>query len=343
MTEIVDAIRVLTGIPGTSGDEGKVRSAIIEMIAPYADEIQTDPLGNLIVFKKGKATPKNRILYCAHMDEVGFIITHIEDSGLLRFAPVGGIDSRVVVGKAVEVGENRLRGVIGTKAMHHQDEKEREEAVPLDKLFIDIGAKDKTDALAYVSPGGRAVFYSEFREFGDGCILSKALDDRAGCALLVQLIKSELPYDSWFAFTVQEETGCTGAVTAGYAAAPDISIVVEATTASDIAGVSADKQVCALGKGPVISFMDKGAVYDAGLYSLALKTAKENGIPAQPKSGVFGGNDSRSLQTARDGARILAVSLPCRYIHSPSNMLCADDIGRTYELLFELNGNLQEL
>jgi len=340
---MINTIRILTDIPGTSGDEGRVRDAIMEMVSPYADTVQVDPLGNLIAFKKGKRTPKNRLLYCAHMDEVGFIVTFIEDSGLLRFAPVGGIDSRVVVGKAVEVGDNRLHGVIGTKAVHRQSDKEKEDVLPFDKLYIDIGAKDKEDAERHVSPGDRAVFYSGFREFGEGNILAKALDDRAGCALLIELMKSELDYDSYFAFTVQEETGCTGAVTAGYSVDADISVVVETTTASDIAGVGGDKQVCALGKGPVISFMDKGSVYDGELYRLALRAAKDAGIPTQPKAGVFGGNESRSLQVARDGARILAVSLPCRYIHSPSNMLRVPDIGYTRDLLLMLNSRMGDL
>jgi len=180
-------------------------------------------------------------------------------------------------------------------------------------------------------------------ETGDGSIVAKSLDDRAGCALLVELMKTTLPYDCRFAFTVQEETGCTGAVTAGYTTAPDISIVVESTTASDIAGVSSDKQVCVLGGGPVISFMDRGAVYDSELYNVALQTAKDIGVPAQPKTGVFGGNDSRSIQTARDGAKIMAVSMPCRYIHSPSNMLRVSDIHHTQDLLKALCGVLGDL
>jgi endoglucanase len=277
------------------------------------------------------------------MDEVGFIITHIEDSGLLRFEAVGGIDSRVVVGKAVEVGDARIYGVIGTKAIHQTEEKDREEPLKLDKLTIDIGAKSAAEAGALISPGDRAVFYSEFREFGDGNILSKALDDRAGCALLVSLIQEDLLYDCAFSFTVQEETGCTGAITAAYAVKPDIAIAVEATTASDIAGVEPGKEVCRLGGGPVVSFMDRGTVYDSRLFRLAMDTAKRHGIPAQVKEGVFGGNESRSLQVAQGGAHTLAVSLPCRYIHSPSNMLRATDIDHTQSLLAKLIEDMGEV
>jgi endoglucanase len=343
VTNFIQTIRTLADIPGVSGDEGSVRDAILTMIRDRVERVEIDPLGNLIVYKKGKRTPKNKILLSAHMDEVGFIITHVEESGLLRFEAVGGIDSRVVVGKAVEVGVARIYGVIGTKALHQTEEKDREEPLKLDKLHIDIGARDAAEAGALVSPGDRAVFHSAFREIGDGNILSRALDDRAGCALLVELIRGDLPCDCAFSFTVQEETGCTGAVTAAYTVQPDIAIAVETTTASDIAGVESGKEVCRLGGGPVISFMDRGTVYDSRLYRLAMDTAKRHGIPAQAKEGVFGGNESRSLQAAQGGARTLAVSLPCRYIHSPSNMLRTADIDHTATLLAKLIEGMGDL
>jgi endoglucanase len=336
MTEYIQTIHTLADIPGVSGDEGKVREAILAMIRDHADSVDVDPLGNLIVFKRGKRTPKNRILLSAHMDEVGFIITHVEESGLLRFAAVGGIDSRVVVGKAVEVGDARIYGVIGTKAIHQTEEKDREEPLKLDKLHIDIGAKSASEAAALISPGDRAVFHSAFREIGEGHILSKALDDRAGCALLIDLIQGELPYDCTFSFTVQEETGCTGAIAVAYSVKPDIAIAVETTTASDIAGVEPGREVCRFGGGPVVSFMDRGTVYDSRLFRLAMDTAKKRDIPAQMKEGVMGGNESRSLQVARGGAHTLAISLPCRYIHSPSNMLRVTDIVHTEHLLAAL-------
>lgn len=343
MNTMMETIKALTEIPGVSGDEHRVREAILSMVDGCAASVTTDALGNLLVFKKGQAVPKNKIVFCAHMDEIGFIITNITDDGLLRFINVGGIDSRVVLGKPVEIGEKRLYGVIGTKATHQSSPQEKEEPIPLDKLYIDIGAKDKAEAEKHVALGDRAVFYSEFRELGEDHIMARALDDRAGCALLVQLIRSDLPYDCHFAFTVQEETGCIGAVTAGYTIAPDISVVVEATTASDIGGVAPDRTVCRFGEGPAVSFMDRGTVYDSQLYHMALALAEEKAIPAQSKTGVFGGNDSRALQVARSGARPMAISLPCRYIHSPSNMLKKSDIQHTFDLLLALNGALGEL
>ena len=332
---IIENLEKLCSLCGVSGWEDPVREEILRQLKGTCD-VRVDALGNVIAHKKGAATPKNKLLLSAHMDEVGFIITYIEDSGLLRFTNVGGIDSRVVVGKAVEIGDARIYGVVGTKAVHLQEEAERSEPLKLDKLTIDIGARDKADALAVVRPGDRAVFSAPFGRMGDGRLYGRALDDRAGCAILLELLGRDLPWDCFFSFTVQEEIGCVGADTVGYELNPDIAIAVEATTASDIAGVDPDKVVCSQGAGPVISFMDRGAVYDRALYTLALETAKRHGIPCQCKAGVFGGNESRSFQTAGSGARILAVSLPCRYIHSPTNLLAEADIHHTAALLEKL-------
>ena len=322
----------LSQIPGVSGWEDAVRAAIIAEISGKC-EYKTDALGNLIAFKKGKKTGKNTVLFSAHMDEVGFIITSIEDSGLLKFATVGGIDSRCVVGRAVEIGDKSVRGVIGTKPIHLQKPAEQESAPSIESLYIDIGAKTKTEAVGHIRLGDRAVFKADFTKFGEGMLLGRAFDDRAGCALMVEMINSELLYDCVFSFTVQEETGCTGAITAAWHAEPDISVAIETTTAGDIAGASPDKTVCKLGGGPVISFMDRGTVYDHSLYALAMELAEKRGIPHQSKQGVFGGNESRSLQTARAGSRTLAISLPCRYLHTASNMLAEKDLQSTFDLL----------
>lgn len=330
--ELLQTIAYLSGLAGVSGDEGAVRAAIIELLDGCCT-LHTDPLGNLIAHKKGRKTPSKRLLFSAHMDEVGFIVTHIEENGLLRFAAVGGIDSRVVFGKSVLVGEQCLPGVIGAKALHQLSDQEKETPPKLDELYIDIGAESRKQAEKFVLPGDRVIFDSPFLRFGNGKILAKALDDRAGCALLVHLAKSDLPYDCTFSFTVQEETGCTGGVTAGYTVQPDIAVAVETTTASDIAGVPEDKTVCALGNGPVVSFMDRGTIYDHQLYRLALSAAKEREIPVQTKEGVYGGNESRSLQVAGNGARVIAVSLPCRYLHSPSCVIQQEDVDSTYRLL----------
>ena len=340
MNRIAQLIRTLSDIPGVSGCEDAVRAQIAALIKDSADTLHTDALGNLIAFKKGAKSPKNRIMLSAHMDEVGLIITHIEDDGLLRFDTVGGIDGRVMLGKRVEVGPGRLPGVIGGAAPHHLTEKEKETLPAPDKLFINIGAQNKQQAEQHVSIGERTVFGAQFTELGfeSKRIMGRALDNRAGCALLVELINSPLPYDCHFTFTVQEESGCTGAATVAYMAPSDVVIVVETTTAADIQGTSEAEQICKLGGGPVVSYMDKRTLYDKALYDLAFETAAKNGISCQTKTAVVGGNDAGSIQQAGGGARVLAVSLPCRYLHSPLLMVDKDDVAQTYRLLFELIG-----
>lgn len=328
----LDTIKQLSLINGVSGDEGAVREAILKKIEGHC-EYQLDALGGILAFKKGNKRPKNRVLLSAHMDEVGFIITFIEEDGALRFAPVGGVDPLVTVGKAVRVGKGGHRGVVGLKPIHLLEGEEKNKPPRMEDLLIDIGAKSEKDAKKYVSIGERVAFESDFIEFGQGLIKSKALDDRAGCALLIELICGTLEYDCSFGFTVQEENGCIGGKTIAYLAKADIGIAVETTTAGDIAEVPEHKKVCKLGCGPVVSFMDRGTVYDAELYRDALAAAQEAGIPHQPKRGVAGGNESRSVQTARAGARVLAVSMPCRYLHSPSCVLNESDMENTLRLL----------
>jgi len=329
---MLDILKKITMIPGVSGLEDKVRDEIIPMIKDHC-EYEVDALGNLIAYKKGKSRAKQTILLSAHMDEIGLIITMIEDSGYLRFANVGGIDTRVIAGKAVEIGNAGVPGIIGRKPVHLQEGSERDKAPSIDKLYIDIGAKNKAEAEEYVHVGDRAVFSSNFVEFSESKIIGRAFDDRAGCAMLIDMIRSDLKYDCVFSFTVQEEIGCFGALTVAYRVKPDVAIAVETTTAGDIEGTAPAKKACELGQGPVISFMDRGAIYDYGLYNLALDTAKKRSIPHQVKQAVAGANESRSLQTTGTGSRVLAISLPCRYIHTPSNMLDIGDIGHTRKLL----------
>ncbi len=336
-------IKELSDLAGVSGKEQLVREYIFEQVKDYC-ECRTDNLGNLICFKKGDKTPKNTMMFSAHMDEVGFIVTNITESGLLQFTNIGGIDSRVVVGRCVLVGENKVRGIIATKAIHMVSEKEIDSPAKFKDLYIDIGASSRAEALEVVSLADRVTFVPDFREIGTDFIKNKALDDRAGCALLIDMIKTEnLPYDTWFVFTTNEETGQAGAGPAAFAIGADIGVIVETTTAGDVSGASEDKYVCHMGGGPVVSFMDKGTIYDHELYKLGFDTAKELGIPCQTKRGVFGGNESRAVQAAGKGVRVMAVSMPARYIHSASCMLKGDDIKNTYKLLAALPAKLGEL
>lgn len=320
---------------GTSGDEVRVRDYIINEIKEYST-YEVDNLGSVIAYKKGKKKPNKTVCINAHMDEVGFIITGITSDGYLRFAPVGGIDTKVCLDRAVTVGENRINGVIADKAYHLLEDSEKDKAPSFDKLLIDIGAKSEIEAQSVVSLGDFAYFESDYTELGNGYIKAKALDDRIGCMLMIELIKSELEYDTVFCFNVQEEVGLRGSKCTSFAVGADISIVLEATTAGDLDGVSGADRVCVLGNGGVVSFMDNRTIYDRELYKLAMNTASENDIPVQTKTAVAGGNDAGSIQTSGKGAKVMALSLPCRYIHSPSSVVKKSDIDNTRKLLKEI-------
>ena len=320
---------------GTSGDEVRVRDYIINEIKEYST-YEVDNLGSVIAYKKGKKKPNKTVCINAHMDEVGFIITGITSDGYLRLAPVGGIDTKVCLDRAVTVDENRINGVIADKAYHLLEEGEKDKAPSFDKLLIDIGAKSETEAQSVVSLGDFAYFESDYTELGNGYIKAKALDDRIGCMLMIELIKSELEYDTVFCFNVQEEVGLRGSKCTSFAVGADISIVLEATTAGDLDGVTGADRVCVLGNGGVVSFMDNRTIYDRELYKLAMNTASENNIPVQTKTAVAGGNDAGSIQTSGKGAKVMALSLPCRYIHSPSSVVKKSDIDNTRKLLKEI-------
>ncbi len=320
---------------GTSGDEVRVRDYIINEIKEYST-YEVDNLGSVIAYKKGKKKPNKTVCINAHMDEVGFIITGITSDGYLRFAPVGGIDTKVCLDRAVTVGENRINGVIADKAYHLLEDSEKDKAPSFDKLLIDIGANSETEAQSVVSLGDFAYFESDYTELGNGYIKAKALDDRIGCMLMIELIKSELEYDTVFCFNVQEEVGLRGSKCTSFAVGADISIVLEATTAGDLDGVTGADRVCVLGNGGVVSFMDNRTIYDRELYKLAMNTASENNIPVQTKTAVAGGNDAGSIQTSGKGAKVMALSLPCRYIHSPSSVVKKSDIDNTRKLLKEI-------
>lgn len=326
-------LKDLCNINSTSGDEKEIREFILNEIKDFC-EYNVDSLGSIIAFKKGKKAPKNKVMICAHMDEVGFIITDITSDGYLKFGLVGGIDTKVIVNRVVTV--NGIDGVIGLKPVHLLSDDEKSKSPSLKSLFIDIGAKDREEAEKYVSLGDYAYFKNDYYELGNGMIKSKALDDRIGCMLMIELIKSDLEYDTYFCFNVQEEVGLRGSACTSYSVQSDISVVLESTTAGDLCGVTGGDRVCVLGNGPVVSFMDGRTIYDKDLYNLAMSVAKDNGIKVQTKTAIAGGNDAGAIQTSGKGSRVMAISLPCRYIHSASSVVKADDINETRKLLKEL-------
>ncbi len=317
---MIELLKTLCSLDGVSGCEDNVRDFIRQQAAPYADSIRTDALGNLKVFKKGRKETGNKLLLAAHMDEVGLIITHIQENGFLKFDFVGGVDRRVAIGKPVLIGPNRVPGVIGLKAIHLVSREERKKAPKTDSLYIDIGAKDKASALNLVSLGEYGTFVSEPEEFGQGLFKAKAIDDRVGCAIMLELLREDLPLDVTFAFTAQEEVGTRGAFAAAFSVTPQVALVLETTTAADLPDVSPGKRVCAPGKGPVVSYMDGGTIYDRNLFETLRRLAEGNQIPWQTKEYIAGGNDARTIQRTKTGVRVAAISAAVRYLHAPASV-----------------------
>ena len=327
LTKQLELLKQLCEIDGVSGGEEKVADWLKNHL-PEDCKVRTDALGNLICEKKGKQIPKNKLLFSAHMDEVGFIITYIEESGLLRFSSMGGIDTRVVVGKPVRLESGAL-GVVGAKPIHLQSASDRETVLSYDQLYIDIGAKNREDALQFAQPGDFATFLAAFAVM-------------IGCLLLLDLLCQPLEYDLTVVFSAREEIDAAAGA-AAFAIQPDIAVAVDTNCAADVPGVSAGKQVCALGKGAVLSFQDKGAFMDRELFALAKKLCEEKEIPYQIKNQIVGTTDTAAMSKAGSGCRVLTVAAPVRYVHSPSSMFDPRDLESCARLLRELVGALAQL
>lgn len=337
-------LKALCAVDGVSGSEDKVRAYIEETVRQFSGilETRTDALGNFLVHKKGRCTPKHTLLVGAHMDEVGLIVTEIRQDGRLSVSPVGGVEPDVIIGRAFRL-ENGIPGTVGTQPVHKLSAKARDEKPSAKDLYLDIGAQNREEALRLVSPGDTAVFAAPFTEMGGGCVTSKAIDDRFGCAVMLRLLEGEIPFDTWFGFFVQEEIGLRGSRTAAYRIDPDFALILEATTAADLDGVTGGDCVCRLGDGPVVSFMDRSTIYDKEMYRLAMELAEKNGIGVQTKTRIAGGNDAGAVHLTRDGVRTLAVSVPCRYLHSASCTAKLCDMEESLELTEILLGEIQKL
>ena len=309
-----------------------MRQYLLQQARPHADEIRQDAMGNLLVFKRGRKRPTRTILLAAHMDEVGVIVKSATDDGFLRFAFVGGVDRRVVIGKRVFLGPERVSAVVGMKPIHLASAGERKKIPPLEQLYLDLGADSRAEAERLAAPGTYGVFDDTLTEL-DGDMLSvKALDDRVGCGVMLSLLQQELPVDTWFAFTVCEEVGCRGAFGAAFGLRPEIALILEGTTAADLPGVAGAKRVCVPGQGPVLPFMDGGTVYDRGLFEQLRALAEAHGIPWQTKRRIAGGTDAQAMQRAGSGCRVAAISAAIRYIHSPVSVGCQRDFVQMEQL-----------
>lgn len=321
--ELFDLIQTLTAAHGPSGNEGGVREVIARLAAPYAQEITTDTLGNLIVHKPGQG-PK--VMLCAHMDSIGFIVTHVEEEGFLRVGKLGGV-------APVEALYTPLRFQNGVRGVFVKEEKAEDKGLKLDACYVDIGAKSREEALSMVQVGDTAVYDSPTFCNGDK-VVSPYLDNRIACAILLKVLESlkETPNDLSLVFTAQEEVGLRGARTAAWTIAPDWALAVDVTDVDDTPGTERCGTV-QLGKGAAVKVMDSSVICHPQVVQTLERLAKEQDIPVQRDIMRAGGTDAGAVQAARLGVLTGGVSVPCRYIHTPVEMASLEDAQRCVQLL----------
>ncbi len=334
-------LRKLTEACGAPGQEGEVRNLIRSEIEQYVDELRTDALGNLIAVKNPGA-PGPKVMLAAHMDEVALMIMGIEKNGYLRFRPIGGVDPRVLVAKTVVIGEKRVPGVISSKPIHLQKPEERERPLSLDELLIDIGAKSQEEAEKLVNLGDCAYFATQFEEFGQDKIKAKALDDRVGCAILIEILKDNYNLPLYGVFTVQEEVGLRGAGVAAYQVKPDVALVLEGTTASDVPGTDPHRHATTVGRGPALTVMDRSVIPHPHLVRELIELAEKRAIPYQIRRTNTGGTDAGQIQLTAGGAKAAVIAVPCRYIHSAASVMSKKDFAAALKLVKTYLQELQQ-
>jgi putative aminopeptidase FrvX len=334
--KLVDVLEKLSNANGVTGREDQVRDLLKKLLEPYVDEIRQDKLGNLIAFKKGKKdTPT--VMIAAHMDEIGLMIKNIKKRGFLQFTKIGGIDDRVILAQKVTVHTDQgpLPGVVGSKPVHIQKEEEKKKVIDADKLFIDIGARNKEEAEKMgVQVGDVVSFDTNFIQLGNGVVLGKAFDDRVGCTVLVETMKrlKKVDCNVYAIGTVQEEVGLRGATIAAFQVRPDIGIALDSTISGDIPGVTEGDAPAKMGNGPVLTVADAGLITHPKVLRMFIESAKENKISYQLETGIRGATDAARIALSRDGVPSGVISVPARYIHSPAAILDIDDVEKAIQL-----------
>ncbi|MFX1496740.1 MAG: M42 family metallopeptidase [Promethearchaeota archaeon] len=343
LQSIKDLQKQLSSLFGVSGFEDQVSDFILNSIEneQLADKVWKDPLGNVLAIKEGKEG-KSRILFDAHIDEIGFMISHIEKSGFLRFVLIGGWDIRILLGQAIILKSNSgeiLHGIIGSKPPHLTTAKERKRITDTSDMYIDIGMNSYEDVInSGIEIGSVGTLFDPFEDFPNNMVRGKAFDDRTGCNVLLHLmrqLKQNLTIEDTllFNFAVQEEFGRIGAVTGAFRLKPTMAIAIENTTAGDVPDIKESRIPVFIGKGPAISVADKSIICSPHVNKRLIENAKIEKVPFQIKKPMYGKTDAGKIQLTREGVPSTVVSVPCRYIHSPTSLLRLDDVSNTVRLL----------
>lgn len=344
--ESVDVLRTLSDAFGPSGFEDEVRVQIQQLVTPMVDEVSVDTLGNFIATKRGRGD--RTLMLDAHMDEIGFMITWVEDGGFLRFTTIGGWDPRIVPAHAITIRTDHgtyVRGMIGTAPPHILNPADRDKPFRIEDLFIDVGARSADEVAEMgIRIGSPAVISYGFQRLGDDVVMGKAFDDRAGCAVVIRALEAlrdeTTDVTIVAAFTVQEEVGLRGAQTAAYHVNPDIAIALEGSIAADMPGVPAARQPMRQGQGPSIRIMDSSMIGMPRVITALADTARSESIRFQYQVPAPGGTNAGIIHRSRAGVLAGVVSLPCRYIHSPYSTLRLSDFEEAVRLIVAFSRRL---
>lgn len=328
----------ICAVPGAPGHEAPIRNKVIELVQPYVDEIEIDALGNLYAIKRGNRNPKGKkVMLAAHIDEISFMVNHIDDKGYIRFTPLGGFDAKTLTSMRVIIhGRQDVLGVMGCKPIHLMSPEERKKMPMLSDFYIDVGL-DKEEAEKLVRPGDVITRHQNMWEIGN-LVSMKSLDNRASVFMQVEILRQlkSCPYDIYAVFTVQEEVGVRGAHVAGHYVNPDFGIAMDVTIANDVPGASPKDYITELGKGVAIKVLDARTICDYRMVDFLRKTADKHGITWQTEIMALGGTDTEGVQRAGKHSSIAgALSIPVRYIHQTTETAHPDDIDACIQLLLK--------
>lgn len=328
----------LSNAPGISGFEDEVRNLMVTELEDYVDEIEVDHLGNLIAMKKGDPGTK-KIMLAAHMDEIGLMVRYIDKKGFIKFSKIGSINDQMLLNQAVYIQSpgGNITGVIGSKPPHKMKESERKQILKSDNMFIDIGANSREEAEELVNVGDPIIFRQEFEQLRNGLVKGKALDNRVGCAVLIEVLKQVQSKATIYGVgTVQEEVGLKGAKTSAFSINPDMALALDVTISGDHPGIKEEEAPSQAGKGPSIILTDasgRGIITHPQVKKLLISTAEKEEIPYQLEVSDGGTTDATAIHLTRHGIPTGVISPATRYIHTPVSVVCLDDIENAVRLI----------
>jgi len=341
---LIETLETLSNACGVTGREEEIADLMKKFLKPYVDEIKEDKLGNVIGIRRGKKdAPK--VMLAAHMDEIGLLVKTITREGFLYFVKIGGVDDRILLAQKVIVHTEKgpLHGIIGSKPPHIQKVEERQKVISYDELFIDVGARSDEEAGKMgVRIGDAVSFDIKFARIGKKTVIGKALDDRIGCVVMIEALKRLKKTDCtiYAVGTVQEEAASRGAGTSAFGIQPDVGIALDVTIAGDTPGVKEVEAPIKMGKGPALTVADAGMIVPPKILRLLIDAAKQNKIPYQLETLMGGSTDAARILITREGVPSGAISVPTRYIHSPTSMLDLEDTENTIRLLVAVIQNI---